>query len=338
MPVTTKSKTTEAERAEKRAHKELARARAELDKVNKRIERAKQKERREQQATYAREAKRRFLPDEYPLPGSEQVVPSVLLPLDFDSLDGDDEIRKAVVQCLKSNHYSGIFRALADLFVVYREDVCLVEHRIITRAGKRCEVVYFRYSFCPAFNEFLKQHCAAKYDSRLKSWNVLVTDELASELNIAIGRYFRVVIDLQSLSIFSNRNDASFSKPRQACFVLLNEPRSFSYSDVCALLESIAPGQQRVMKDTFCVHTGESFSALSSSAVVKSSVDKLLVRYYGRPGQTQYALLPLTSPGEVRLAFGRDKTEAAALIASYVDSFRFAAPGARVEVLHEDQS
>lgn len=192
---------------------------------------------------------------------------------------------------------SGI-RRIAELLSYDKSEICLLYDADITRAGKKIKVVYCSYAYNPDFNEVLKSTGFAKFDPRVKRWNISVdVDEENLELIKAkLVGFFRVIVDLDGPSAYISTTKREEKK------VEFEEPFYGSPVEVSKelLFDSLLSSrpQDKILFNQIYFFDGQHFQKLNADAF-KTRQLMGLFRYAVEDGRPRYAHVTFLPKGRL---------------------------------------
>lgn len=267
-----------------------------------------------------REEARRWLPNTFPDWDQAQQNDSPLRLKGFVSVHDRQEFEK-IWTALHANTFAKVYDALADAIACDKSEICLIEDRILTRKGQKVPVVYFRYTYNPAFNEVLKGAGRAVFDPRPKAWNLILDDGAKSTLAEFMGMFYRFVIDVSRMVIMRNDNEPFMAMKTRAAFSKLPFHVQVKRSDVLAAIEASRP-MDEIREEHLYINDGSGFIACPEHQVFFTQSPFLLFRYAVVGGRPRYVSFSTLGNVAERVSFGNDDKRTAQAIARFMDTCR----------------
>jgi len=309
-------KKSESEAAKKA--RELAKSEKELRKANVQIARTQRELAKLEQAAAKRKTARRWLPDSYP---DWEQSKDLETPLRLDGFFHvrDNLLFEKISSALQSSTIAKVFDSIADVFDCDKSEICLLEGREIMRKGKKTPVVYFRYPYNQIFNNVLKSERQAVFDGNIKAWNLVLDDDAKSVVSDHIGKFYRVVIDLGSMTILKNEVAPQNAAQTLIAFNKLPFHIPIKKLDVLEAILSSRPFD-KIREDHVHINDGNGFVPYPEQETIWTQSPFLLFRYAvlgGNPRYVSFSTLGIAVEG---ISFGNKDKKTSMAIARFMDT------------------
>lgn len=265
-----------------------------------------------------RRSDRRWLPDSY-LDWDESLFVDAHLVLDDFIRVQDKDVFERVLLALQASTISRVFDSIADIFDCDKHEICLLEGRNILRKGKKVFVVSFRYMYNQDFNDVLKAVWAT-FDQNIKAWNLSIEADEKLLVSESIGKYYRVVIDLNAMAIFTNKAAIQNTARDRLAFYKLPFHVSVMKSRVIESILSSRPSDD--IRGDLYINDGMGFIRYPEQEEIWTQFPFLLFRYTVADGRPRYACFSTLGMAVERFSFGNNDKKTSVAIARFMGACR----------------